>query len=89
MTDKGNSDSEKQHAYNAALNELKKIHQDEYRKLIEAEFEARGLTYKPRLTAFDRARQQIIAWVAEYGTDVLPHDQGPLTEDFEEEPMFP
>jgi hypothetical protein len=68
-------DKAKAEAYNAAQGRLRDHHREEYRKLIEEEFTARGLIYHPRPTPFDRAKAQILAFVTEFGSDVLPSEE--------------
>ena len=67
-------------AYNVAQNRLKEAHRDEYRKLIEEEFQARGLEHKPRLTDFERAQQTVRDLVNKHGFDVVPDDVIPQGE---------
>jgi hypothetical protein len=41
--------------YAAAEKELRKAHQDEFQALLEAEYAKDGVTYRPRLSAAERA----------------------------------
>ena len=56
----------KQQARDAATRRLIETHEDEFRTLMREEHEARGVEYKPRLTAEERARQQVLDLFAEY-----------------------
>ena len=50
--------TERAKAYTAATTALRKAHAEEFRTLLHAEYEARGIEVKPRLTAEERAARE-------------------------------
>jgi len=56
----------KAEARNAAQNVLNENHRDELRDLTKAEFEKRGLTYAPRKTDEEKAKEQLDKLLAQY-----------------------
>lgn len=59
-------DSLRNAAYNAAARALREKHPDEWDTLVSAEYEARGLTYRRRLTPEEKARKVIEDTLAEF-----------------------
>jgi hypothetical protein len=75
--------SENNRAYSAATTLLRHNHKDEFEKLLTAEYERRGLSYRPRVSPVEReerakaekmakARARVDAIVTEFGAEVLP-----------------
>jgi hypothetical protein len=75
----------KNSARTAAETRLREAHKEELGKYMQAEYEKRGLEWKPRLTKLDAARAQVAALMNEYGLEVLPNKYRG-TEDV---PLFP
>lgn len=50
--------TERAKAYTAATTALRKAHADEFRALLHAEYEVRGIAVKPRLTPEERAARE-------------------------------
>lgn len=57
-TEDRNEHTERAKAYTKATTALRKAHAEEFRSLLHAEYEARGIEVKPRLTAEERAARE-------------------------------
>lgn len=60
------TDKAKSKAYTAATARLRALHSDEFRSILAEEYATRGLEYKARPTAREKAEIQMKALLAEY-----------------------
>lgn len=67
MADENKSETQlKSEAYQAAATRLKAKYPDDYRAMVAAEMTARGVEWKPRATAEDRAKEKLHAIYREF-----------------------
>jgi len=63
----GKTPEQKKNAlYSQAMQEIRNRHEDEFFEIVEALYEANGLTYKRRLTEAQKAEQQVAALFAQF-----------------------
>lgn len=62
-------------AYNKATRDLRAKHREEFTAMVTAEAEALGVTYRPRLTAEEKAERKLAALMEEH-----PHLQEKIKE---------
>lgn len=58
------TEEKKNTLYRQAMQEIRNRHEDEFFEIVEALYEANGLTYKRRLTEAQKAEQQVRALLA-------------------------
>lgn len=59
-------DQKKRDARRAAERALREAHAEEFRALLEAEHEARGVEYRPRLSEEEKAEQTVKDLLAQF-----------------------